>query len=261
MVADIIRSIPPVAAIFLISLSISVVVTLVYKLVTNQKLMKTIQAEMKSLRKEIKTIKDPGQIGALNKRLMEKTMQQMTHSMKATFITIIPLFLVFGWMSSNLGFENITPGEEFTSTIEFDEGTTGTAVISSETLEILDSPEKNVSEDRVNWTLKGTEGTHEILYSFGDETYKREVILTNDWKYADPELEKKQPFLGFIDIGRGDENPIKPESEIKKISVDLPSVHPFGKIPLTNWRPGWLFTYFFFMLTLTFPVRRLLKVH
>ena len=258
MVADIIRSLPPFAALFLISLFISVMVTIVYKFATNQKVMKALQSEMKLLRSKIKEIKDPSQVGSLNKQLMEKTMQQMTHSMKSTFITIIPIFLIFGWMSSNLAFGSVAPGEEFAASIEFDEGTTGNATLSSDNLEILDEATREISEDRVTWRLKGDEGRHNIMYSFGDETYTREVILTDEWDYVDPHLEKKRTFLGLINIG--DENPVKPESEIKKISVDLPPVRPLG-ITLFGWKPGWLATYFFFMLALTFPIRRLLKVH
>ena len=259
MVADLIRTIPPFVALFLISLAISVTVTLVYKFATDQRMMKAIQNEMKALRGRIKEVKDPGQVGALNKQLMEKTLQQMTRSMKSTFITIIPIFLIFGWMGSNLAFDSVAPGEEFTASIEFEEGTAGNAAISSETLEILDEPSREISEDGVTWRLKGEEGTHEILYSFGDETYKREVILTNRWDYVDPYLEKQRKILWVINAG--DKNPIKPESKIKKVSVDLLPVRPFGGLSLFGWMPGWLATYFFFMVALTFPIRKLLKVH
>ena len=261
MVADLIRILPPAAALFLISLFISTMVTLVYKFATDQKVMKTLHVEMKFLRTQMKEVKDPGQVGALNKRLMEKTMQQMTHSMKATFITIIPIFFIFGWMSSNLAFESVASGEDFTTSIEFNAGTEGTATISSETLEVVDEETLEISEDKVTWRLKGDEGTHEILYSFGDETYKRQVIVSNEWDYLDPHLEKKKTFLGLIN--RGDKNPIKEESEIMKISVDLSPVRPLGgfTLPFRNEPVGWLFTYFIFMLVLTFPIRKLLKVH
>ena len=56
--------------------------------------------------------------------------------------------------------------------------------------------------------LRARKETHEILYSFGDETYKREVILTNRWDYVDPYLEKQRKILWVINAG--DKNPIKP---------------------------------------------------
>ena len=221
--------------------------------------MKELQQEMKSLRAEIKNTKDTGQAGSLNKRLMEKTMKQMMHSMKSTFITIIPIFFIFGWMGGNLAFVQAMPGEELTASITFDPQTSGVASIYSETLEILTNETQQISDDKVMWNLKGAEGDHELLYTFGDETYKRKVKITNKWEYEDPYLEKKRTLLGVINLG--DDNPIKPESKIRRVAVDLRSLHPFGGLEIFGWQPGWLATYFFFTLLFTFPMRRLMKVH
>ena len=51
MVAELIRTIPPFVALFLISLAISITVTLVYKFATDQRMMKAIQNEMKALKR------------------------------------------------------------------------------------------------------------------------------------------------------------------------------------------------------------------
>ncbi len=254
----IIKSLPPAAAIFLVSLMVSLIVTLVYKLTTNQKLMKSLHLEMKSLRDEIKNIKDPSQASSLNKQLMEKTMQQMMHSMKSTFITIIPAFLIFGWLNANMAFVQAAPGE-FTASMTFAEGTAGTAAISSETLEILSSATQEIKDAKAVWKLKGDKGTHKITYAFGNETYARSVMLTDKWEYSDPYLEKKRTMFGLISIG--DKNPIKPDSRITKVAVDLQPTHPFGEFRLFGWQPGWLGAYFIFTLLLTFPIRKLLRVH
>lgn len=256
---DALKSLSPLAAIFAVSLSISLLVTLIYKLTTNQKLMKALHHEMKSLRDDIKNIKDPSQATSLNKQLMEKTMQQMMHSMKSTFITIIPVFLIFGWLNANVAFVQISPGEEFTTSMAFAKGTEGTASISSETLQIIGNATQEISNSIVAWKLKGNEGTHTITYAYGNEIYTREAIITNKWNYADPYLEKKQALLGIINTG--DKAPIKPDSKIERIAVDLKPVHPFGNFRLFGWQPGWLGTYFIFTLLLTFPTRKLLRVH
>jgi len=258
-ILELIKVLPPLFAIFLLSFFISLLITIVYKFTTNQKFMKMLHHDMKSLREEIKNIKDPAQAGALNKRLMEKTMQQIMHSMKSTFITIIPIFIIFGWMNSNLAFIQATPGEEFTASMTFNYGTTGTASIQSDTLEIIDNTTQEISDGKASWKINGGEGKHEILYTFGNETYKREVILTKEWKYADPYLEKKRSLLGVINLG--DKNPIKPESKIRMVAVDLKPLHPFGGFELFGWQPGWLATYFLFTLALTFPMRKLMRVH
>ncbi|MBI2664730.1 DUF106 domain-containing protein [Candidatus Woesearchaeota archaeon] len=255
----IIKSLPPLAAIFLISFAISLAITVVYKYTTNQKFMKALQGEMKDIRQQIKNTKDTAQAGILNKKLMEKTMQQMMHSMKSTFITIIPIFLIFGWMNSNLAYEQAAPNEEFTTTMQFHEGTGGAAAIESPTLQILSNSTQQITGNKAAWTLKGAEGKHEIFYTYAEERYKREVLLTGKWEYADPTLEKKSSILGIINIG--DKNPIKEGSGIKKITIDLRPVHPFGSLKLFGWQPGWLATYFLFMLAMTFPLRKLLRVH
>ncbi len=256
---EIIKSLPPAAAIFLVSLAVSLLVTLVYKLTTNQKLMKSLHIEMKTLRDEIKNIKDPSQAASLNKQLMEKTMQQMMHSMKSTFITIIPVFLIFGWLNANMAFIQAAPGEEFAASMTFAKGTEGTAAISSETLEIISNTTQEIKDAKTAWTLKGQSGTHQITYKFGNETYSRNVIITDKWEYADPYLEKKRTLFGLINMG--DKNPIKPDSRITRVAVDLKPTHPFGNFRLFGWNPGWLGAYFLFTLMLTFPIRKLLRVH
>lgn len=259
MALEIIKSFPPIVAIFLVSLAISFLVTIVYKLTTNQKFMKALHADMKSLRDEIKTAKDPSQATELNKRLMEKTMQQIMHSMKSTFITIIPIFFIFGWMGNNMAYSNIEPGKEFTTTMAFEKAATEEATIASETLELLSNSTQQIQAEKAQWKLNGSEGEHKISYTYGDETYYRAAILTEKWQYADPILEKKKKLFGIINIG--DKQPIKQDSQIRSISVDLKPIRPLGDFELLGWKPGWLATYFIFTLLLTFPIRKLLKVH
>lgn len=256
MILDTIKVLPPALAIGLVALAISFLVTIVYKFTTNQKLMKALHIEMKELRGQIKGTKDTSQVADLNKKLMEKTFTQITHSMKSTIITLVPVFLIFGWLHANVAYQEISPGEEFTAQMELAEG--GTATISSETLEITSEKEQEITEGKASWTLKGPEGEHEILFNYGDETYRMRAVVTNDWNYADPTLEKENKLFGIVNIG--DSNPIKQGSEIQKISLLLEPVHPLG-ITLFGWQPGWLATYFIFMLGLTYPIRRILKVH
>ena len=254
-----ILSFPPFVAIFVISLLISLVVNTIYKFTTNQKVMKRLQAEMKSLRDEIKNAKNTSQASDLNKRLMEKTMQQVMQSMRSTLVTVIPIFLIFGWMSGHLAFSEASPGEEFTASITFEKEVLGNATLTADTLEILTDSTQEVEDGRVEWTLKGDKGTHDITFAYGEEIYGREVIITDDWQYSDPHLEKKRTLLGLINIG--DDNPIKDESNIKLVSVDLKPTYPFGNFSLFGWMPGWLATYFILTLSLTFPIRKLLRVH
>ena len=256
---DFLRLMPPLAAIFVISLFVAVFVTVIYKFTTNQKMIKNLHQEMKAIRETIKGTKDASQASALNKQLMEKTMQQMTSSMKSTFITIVPMFVIFAWIGGNFAFINVEPGEEFTASMKFVPGAVGTANLSAPSLEFLGNSSQNVVDGKAVWRLKGSEGVHVISYSFGDETYGREVLLTKKWDYLDPYLEKEQKLFGIINTG--DKNPIKRDSPVVRVAVDLPSIHPFGSLLFFGWQPGWLGSYFLFTILLTFPVRKLLKVH
>ena len=259
MTIDILLSFPPLIAIFLISLFVSLVVNVVYKFATNQDALKKLQKEMKSLRKEMKAAKDQKKAMELNKQLMEKTMQQMKHSMKSTIITIVPMFIIFGWMSANLAFHSALPEEEFTASITFEKEVSGEANLTSETLRIISNSTQMVQGDKVSWTVEGGEGDHELFFNYGGESYSRKVVLTDKWEYADPYLEKENRLFGIINLG--DADPIGPESSIKRVAVDLHPVRPFGDFDLFGWKPGWLAVYFVFTLLLTFPIRKLLRVH
>ncbi len=256
---DALKSLPPAVAISLLSLLVTLFVSVIYKFTTNQKVMKSIQEEMKTLRDKIKDTKDPTQAAELNKQLMEKTLQQTMQSMRSTLVTIVPTFLLLGWMTHNIAYAEIRPGEEFTTSIDFINAVKGEATIQADTFQLLSNATQAIDGNKVQWALKGEEGEHTITYRFGDEAYTRQVIITNDWKYADNILEKKKTLLGIINTG--DANPIKPESPIRSISVNLKPVHPFGNLIIFGWMPGWLATYIILTLILTFPIRKLLNVY
>ncbi len=257
---DALKAMPPLLAIFLVSAFVSLLITIVYKFATNQGLMKQIHDEMKSLRSQIKETKDASAISQLNKRLMELTMKQAMHSMRSTLITMVPLFLIIGWMNANFAFYQAMPGEEFTTTMYFLPSASGVAQLSvPEGLQLLDNSSKAISNGKVSWQLKGSAGTYQLVYDFDNETYTRDVIITDKWRYSDPILEKGSALFGLFNLG--DKAPLAKDSRIMRISVDLKQVHPFGSFDLFGWQPGWLATYILFTLLLTFPIRKLLKVH
>jgi len=81
------------------SFILTALVTLVYKFVTDQKLMKEIKDEMDSLRKEMKQFKDdPERMMTIQKQVMEKNMKYMLQTLKPTLVTLIPILFIFGWL-------------------------------------------------------------------------------------------------------------------------------------------------------------------
>jgi len=84
---------------FIVAFTLTLLITLVYKFMTDQKALKSMKAEMKELRKDIKEFKeDPQKVMALQKKSMESSLKQMKMTLKPMIITFIPLIIMFGWL-------------------------------------------------------------------------------------------------------------------------------------------------------------------
>ncbi|MBI4141237.1 DUF106 domain-containing protein [Candidatus Woesearchaeota archaeon] len=95
-------ALPPLWAITLLSFSIALLTTLIYKWTTNQSVMKELKDEIKKLQEQAKQLKDqPDKAMEIHKKVMETNMQYMSHSMKPTLITFLPIIIIFGWMQKN----------------------------------------------------------------------------------------------------------------------------------------------------------------
>jgi len=91
--------IPSPYNLIIFSLALSVALTLSYKYITNQKLMKELKDEMKIYQKEMKEHKNnPEKMLDLQKKVMEKNMKYMMQSFKPTLITMIPVLIIFAWL-------------------------------------------------------------------------------------------------------------------------------------------------------------------
>ena len=89
----------PLGGVLLISLIITLFTTVVYKYLTNQKVLKAMKEEMDDLRKQMKEVKnDTEKMMEIQKKSFQKSMEQMKHSIKPMFVTFIPLIIIFGWL-------------------------------------------------------------------------------------------------------------------------------------------------------------------
>jgi len=89
----------PLGALLIISLIMSTLVTLIYKWVTDQDLMKSLKGEIKELQKQLKEFaSDPEKVKEIQKPLKDKTMLQLKQSMKPTLYTFIPFIILFTWL-------------------------------------------------------------------------------------------------------------------------------------------------------------------
>jgi uncharacterized membrane protein (DUF106 family) len=88
-------------SLILISLILTFIVTMVYKFVTDQKMLKALKEEMNLLQEDLKKFKDnPAKMMEAQKVLMEKNMKMMMHTLKPTLFTFVPLLIIFGWLSN-----------------------------------------------------------------------------------------------------------------------------------------------------------------
>lgn len=94
-------SISPLWGLIIVSFILTLITTLVYKLMTDQKAIKSMKDEMKQIRKDMKEFKsDPEKVMSLQKESMEKSLKQMKMTLKPMIITFIPLIIVFGWLKN-----------------------------------------------------------------------------------------------------------------------------------------------------------------
>ncbi len=246
---NIVLNLPPLAAIFVLSVVASAVTTVVYKYTTNQKVMKEIKDDVKRMQAEVRSTKEPVRAAQLQKEMMKRSMQQMNSSWKSMLVTIIPLFLLFGWMQAHLAYNPISPGEEFTATAYFAQGAEGNITIAAtEGLSILAEPVQEIKGGKAFWSLKAEkEGSYRLSYSFGNELYTQNVLISDKFKYESPILTKPKG--------------IKKDSQIERIVVGLSSLQPFGDVALLGWKPGWLATYIIFSIVTSMLFRKWLKIY
>jgi len=82
-----------------ISLVITFLMTLAYKYLTNQTLMKQLKDEVKTLQEEMKANKDSKEkMAELQKKAMTKNLEVMKHGMRPTLFTFIPIIIIFSWL-------------------------------------------------------------------------------------------------------------------------------------------------------------------
>ncbi|HIG95154.1 MAG: hypothetical protein QT05_C0026G0010 [archaeon GW2011_AR13] len=90
----------PEASILIIAFLVTLVMTLVTKKFTDQNRMKELKKIQKACQIKIKDAKGDMQKQAkINQEVMACTMELMKHSFKPMLITMIPIILLFSWVS------------------------------------------------------------------------------------------------------------------------------------------------------------------
>lgn len=238
---DPILNLPPLLAILVISFLISLMITLIYKFTTDQKLMKDLKDEIKEFQTQLKTLKeDPEKMMEVQKRAMEVNMKYMMHSFRPTLFTFIPIILIFGWLQANFAFAPIAIGDEFDVQATFDDVAGSVALEVKEGLKLLDTPTMPIKKDLATWSLEATKaGEHSIALNYKNITITKDIIVTSNQQYVNPI--KKVDIDGLKEISVAHE---------KLIVLDL-----FG------WEIGWLGTYIIFSIFFSMTLRKILKIY
>jgi len=241
----------PALSIFIVSFGITLIITLAYKYLTNQKEMKELKLEMKSMQKEMKTSKDdPKKMMAINKKMMAKNMKYMKQSFKPTLYTFLPIILIFAWFNGHIAYEPLTPGQDFTTMVTMAEGSTGDISLQSiptnpelpENI-IVSSVAQPIQERKAMWRLNAPqEGRYVLRYTYDNRTYDQEVLITTEQEYEQPLMKiKKAP--------------------VKLLQVNNEKVKPLGNINIFGWTPGWFAYYFIITIIMSTLLRKLLKIY
>jgi uncharacterized membrane protein (DUF106 family) len=225
----------------IISLVVALLITLIYKWMTDQNLMKTLKTELKELQKEMKTLKDnPTKMMEVQKLAMKTNMKYMMQSMKSTLVTFIPIILIFGWMQANIAYAPLMPGEDFSVAVGFAKDAYGNISIEvPEGLRVDGALEKEVSDGTVKWVLQGEAGEYLATFSHAGQIYDKEILITEEQAYA--------PILKTV---KG--------SPIKSIQVEH---KPIKILNLFGWKIGWLGSYIIFSLIFSMVLRKIMKVY
>lgn len=85
----------PLFSILIFSLIITFLLSLLYKILIDQKKFKELKEKQKELQEKIKQTKETEKLAELQKELMRTSLESMKLTMKPTLITLFPLLLIF----------------------------------------------------------------------------------------------------------------------------------------------------------------------
>ena len=239
-----------------VSFLASLAVSLVYKFATNQKEMKRLREETERLQKEIKSIKDPQKALDVQKQAMNVSMEYSMKSMKPTFFTLIPLLLVFSWLSSTIAYEPLLPMQLFPVSVTFGQGISGmvTATSIPDSLNITHQAE--ITNGVAGFQASGPEGSYTINFNYDNITFSREVLVSGS-KYLPPLLLMKSSDIKTTGMSSLDLS----KSPVKQVLLGNSPAHPLGDIAVFGYRPGWLAVYILSSLVFSMALRKLMKLY
>ncbi len=237
-----ILKLPPVFGLILISFVISLIVTIVYKYTTDQTVMKSLREEMKEHQKKAKELRnDPKKVIESQKKAMEANMQYMMRSFKPTLFTIVPIIIIFGWLSSHYGYYPLEPNMDFNFTVSFESGSTGKVeLIAPDEFEVKSEKVQDVKNENY-WTLNTKkEGKYTLQIKYLDKYHTKDIIITTEeLKYTPVNSDVKDNHVKDLVLGNRER---------------------FSSLSFWVF-PGWVVVYIIFSMIFSFALRKAFKLH
>ena len=237
----------------ILSIFVSLIITVIYKFMTDQNLMKQLKQEMKEFKKQMKELKShPEKMMEVQKKAMRTNSKYMMQSMKSTLITFIPIILIFGWMNANIAYAPLLPDQEFTVGVTFKKSAFASGEIKLEVpegIEFTGDRTKEIVNNKATWVLKGEAGEYinenAIKFTFNDNVEYKDLIITSEQRYVPPIKSVRNSPLKTIKVNH----------EPKRV------VTLFGEFSFIGYKGGWLGTYIILSIITSILLRKVLKVY
>ena len=251
--------IPSIAAIFILSLLVTFIITIIYKYTTDQALLKNVKEQQKKLQDEMKKHRDnPKKLMKLQREAMSSSMEMMRESFKSMLYTFIPILILFGWIATHFAFSPLSVGEEFNVTIYAKDNTKNVIINTPEGLKLISEKNINFSEGKASFLVKAEkEGIYNLTFEESGVIYDKKVVVGN----LDSNLKDKKLKQTWIDFIYGSSEGYLGKGNVYQIEVKYDRIKPFGDFSFFGWHPGWLGTYIIFSLVLSIVLRKVMNVY
>ncbi|MEM3126888.1 MAG: EMC3/TMCO1 family protein [Candidatus Woesearchaeota archaeon] len=231
----------PFLGIIIISFLVSLLMSIIYKYMTNQNQMKQFKDDIKKYQKEMKEEKqNPQKMMEIQKKAMEVNMQYMMQSLKPTLVTFIPIIIIFAWLSSHFAYEPITPQTTFDVTIELEKEVEQISISLPKELEIVEDNIKKPENKVATFSIKPQkEGEYLLTFNVEKTEYNKDVLITNRQKYV-------EPTKAFND------------GVVKEIRINQKQLKILN---LFGWQLGWIGSYIIFSIVFSLIIRKVMKLN
>lgn len=248
----------PFLGLSIITLIVSIIIVLIYRVVTDQKRMKELKERMNKFQDEMKKLKDnPEKMMAKQKEMMSINMEMMKHSFKPTFYTFIPVIIIFGWMAANFSYYPALPGEVVTTTVFFDKEATGQIqLLVPDGITLLNNSNQTIADGKASWKLKAEkEGDYNLVYEFNSEYIQNDFVVSKEKKTVHASKTRK---MLFDFIYSQNKEPLSGNSLVREIRTDYRQIKPLGII---GFNINWLWSYIILSVIFSMLLRKFMKVY